>query len=98
MFFVGFLVVVFTALLWRAIWKRPIDWELIVAFVRQDFPPDQRDVAQQLAALATFVGFRIKELRPEHTLDQIDQWSQGFLAVAVEDLMEIFSVEYPVRW
>jgi len=40
-----------------------IDWALEVAFIRLDFPPAQRLVAQQLAAgLAEIVGMKIKQL------------------------------------
>ena len=42
---------------------RGIDWALEVAFIRLDFPPEQRVVAQQLAAgLAEIVGMKIKQL------------------------------------
>src|ERR1043165_6507960 len=49
-----------------------IDWALEVAFIRLDFPPAQRIIAQQLAAgLAEIVGMKIKQLKPEHNLSQI---------------------------
>ena len=39
-----------------------IDWALEVAFIRLDFPPEHRDVAQQIAAgLAEIVGMKIKQ-------------------------------------
>lgn len=48
------------------------DWELYVAFIRFDFPPAQRDVAQRLAAaFARVVGKRIIHLRPECTIQEI---------------------------
>ena len=62
-----------------------IDWALEVAFIRLDFPPAQRLVAQQLAAgLAEIVGMKIKQLRPEHNFEpdrRVDRQShlrQGF--------------------
>jgi hypothetical protein len=42
-----------------------VDWALEVAFIRLEFPPEQRVVAQQLAAgLAEIVGMKIKQLKP----------------------------------
>ena len=56
----------------RIVWRKgskPDDWELLVAFIRLDFPPDQREVAQKIAVgLAEMVGLKIKRLWPEHTL------------------------------
>jgi uncharacterized protein (TIGR00730 family) len=53
-----------------------IDWALIVAPIRLEFPPHQRDLAQKIAAgLAEVVGFKIKRLQPEHTLSEIAHWA-----------------------
>jgi hypothetical protein len=96
--FVGFLVLALTAaLIWRRTGTKAVDWELVVAFIRQDFPPDQRDAAQEIAAgLAELVGLEIKQLRPEHTLKQITEWTHNFLSVTVEDLSELFRVEFDI--
>ncbi|HUK40926.1 MAG TPA: hypothetical protein VLX11_07780 [Candidatus Acidoferrales bacterium] len=75
----------------RVVWRhraRSTDWALIVAFVRLDFPPDQRDAAQKIAiGLAQIVGIKIKRLRPEHTLKQIARWAEG---ISAGDLVKIF--------
>jgi len=96
--FVGFLILALTAvLLWRRTGAKVVDWELVVAFIRRDFPPDQRDVAQEIAAgLGELVGFEIKQLRPEHTLKQITEWGPYFFSVRVEDLAMMFQAEYGV--
>jgi hypothetical protein len=82
----------------RACWRRPakgIDWELIVAFIRLEFPPHQRDVAQKLAAgLAEILGLKIKQLRPEHTLQQIADWADE--RIKARDLVKILHVAYGV--
>ena len=76
---------------------RWLDWELVVAFIRQDFPPDQRDAAQEIAVgLAELGGLEIKQLRPEYILKQIAKWGHNFLSVTVEDLSELFRVEFGV--
>jgi hypothetical protein len=83
----------------RALWRRPakgVDWELIVAFIRLEFPPHQRDAAQKLAAgLAEILGLKIKELRPEHTLQQIADSAQE--QIKAKDLIKILQVAYGVR-
>jgi hypothetical protein len=57
---------------------RQTDWELIVAFVRLEFPPEQRDIAQKIAAgFAELVGLKIKELSPDHTLKEIAAWAEN---------------------
>ena len=96
--FVGFLILALTAaLMWRRAHAKPVDWELVVAFIRRDFPPDQRDAAQEIAAgLAELIGLEIKQLRPEHTLKQIAESTHHFFSVTVEDLMTLFRVEYGV--
>jgi hypothetical protein len=73
-----------------------IDWSLEVAFVRLDFPPAYRDVAQQIAAgLAEIVGMRIKQLRPEHTLIQIAEWAADH--IYAKDLITLFVVAFGVK-
>ena len=73
-----------------------IDWALEVAFIRLDFPPAQRLVAQQLAAgLAEIVGMKIKQLRPEHNLSQIAEWSDNH--IYAKDLITLFVVAFSVR-
>ena len=83
----------------RIVWRqRPktVDWELIVAFVRLDFPAHQRDVAQKIAAgLAEIVGLKIKQLRPEHTLKQIADWAENHISAT--DLIKLFYAAYGVR-
>ena len=96
--FVGFLILALTAgLVWQRTCTRPVDWQLVVAFIRRDFPPDQRDAAQEIAAgLAELVGLEIKRLRPEHTLKQIAESTHYFFSIPVEDLVMLFRVEYGV--
>ena len=73
-----------------------IDWALEVAFIRLDFPPEQRVVAQQLAAgLAEIVGMRIKQLKPEHNLTQIAGWAQD--DIYARDLITLFVVAFNVQ-
>jgi hypothetical protein len=83
----------------RIIWRPPakgVDWALEVAFIRLDFPPEQRRVAQQLAAgLAEIVGMKIKQLRPEHNLNQIAEWAQN--EIYARDLITLFIVAFTVR-
>jgi hypothetical protein len=83
----------------RIIWRRSrtkVDWELIVAFVRLEFPPEQRDIAQKIAAgLAEIVGQKIKQLRPENTLDQIANWAEE--QIHVRDLIKVFNIAYGVN-
>lgn len=82
----------------RVLWRRTpskIDWELVVAFVRLDFPPDQRDIAQKIAAgLAEIVGPKIKQLRPENTLTEIVNWADE--PIYTGDLIKVFNVAYEV--
>jgi hypothetical protein len=96
--FVGFLVLALTAaLIWRRTATKVVDWELFVAFIRRDFPPDHRDDAQEIAAgLAELVGIEIKQLWSEHTLKQIAGWAHDLFSVRVEDFVDLFSVEYGV--
>jgi hypothetical protein len=82
----------------RILWRRSprkVDWELIVAFVRLEFPPDQRDIAQKIAAgLAEIVGVKIKQLRPENTLTEIVNWAEE--PIYTWDLIKVFNVAYGV--
>ncbi len=74
---------------------RGIDWALEVAFIRLDFPPEQRVVAQQLAAgLAEIVGMKIKQLKPEHNLTEIAGWAQD--GIYAKDLITLFVVAFNV--
>ncbi|HEY7318708.1 MAG TPA: hypothetical protein VIE89_14120 [Candidatus Binatia bacterium] len=95
--YLGAVVLLMT--LGRVVWRRqnkPVDWALIVAFIRLDFPPHQREVAQKIAAgLAEIVGLKIRELRPEHTIKQIADWTKD--TVSVNDLMKVFNVAFNVR-
>lgn len=83
----------------RVLWRRKptkVDWELIVAFVRLEFPPDQRDIAQKIAAgLAEIVGTKIKQLRPENTVNQIADWAEE--RIHIWDLIKVFKVAYGVN-
>ena len=79
-------------------WSGPkgTDWALEVAFIRLEFPPEHRDVAQQIAAgLAEIVGMKIKQLKPEHNLSQIAEWAEN--QINARDLMSLFSVAFDVR-
>ena len=72
-----------------------IDWALEVAFIRLDFPPEQRVVAQQLAAgLAEIVGMKIKQLKPEHNLTEIAGWAAN--QIYAQDLITLFVVAFDV--
>ena len=73
-----------------------IDWALEVAFIRLEFPPAQRAVAQQLAAgLAEIVGMRIKQLKPENNLSQIAEWAENH--IYAKDLITLFVVAFSVK-
>ena len=72
------------------------DWELETAFIRLDFPPEHRAVAQQLAAgLAEVVGMKIKQLTPDHNLAQIADWADD--RIYAKDLITLFVVAFGVR-
>ena len=72
------------------------DWALETAFIRLDFPPEHRAVAQQLAAgLAEVVGMNIKQLTPEHNLAQIADWADD--RIYAKDLITLFVVAFGVR-
>lgn len=73
-----------------------IDWALEVAFIRMDFPPEHRDVAQQIAAgLAEIVGMKIKQLKLEHNLSQIAEWAEN--QIYAKDLITLFLVAFDVK-
>ena len=73
-----------------------IDWALETAFIRLDFPPAHRAVAQQLAAgLAEVVGMKIKQLTPDHNLAQIAEWADD--RIFAKDLITLFVVAFSVR-
>jgi hypothetical protein len=73
-----------------------VDWALEVAFVRLDFSPPYRDIAQQIAAgLAEIVGLRIKQLKPEHNLSQIAEWAEN--GIYAKDLITLFVVAFDVK-
>ena len=73
-----------------------VDWALEVAFIRLEFPPDQRVIAQQLAAgLAEVVGIKIKQLKPEHNLSQIADWAED--KIYAKDLITLFVVAFNVK-
>jgi len=83
----------------RIVWRhspKSTDWALIVAFIRLDFPPDQRILAQRVAAgLAEIVGMKIKQLRPEHTIKEIAGWADDH--IRTQDLMKIFLIAFQVE-
>src|SRR6185503_13124384 len=83
----------------RVVWQpasKGIDWALEVAFIRLDFPPAQRIIAQQLAAgLAEIVGMKIKQLKPEHNLTQIAEWADN--GIYARDLITLFLVAFDVK-
>ena len=90
---VALLLVTFGRVVFRTA-PKGIDWAL--EFIRLDFPPGQRLVAQQLAAgLAEIVGMKIKQLRPEHNLSQIAEWTDNH--IYAKDLITLFVVAFSVR-
>lgn len=95
--FLGAVILLFT--IGRVVWQRAprkTDWELIVAFVRLEFPPGQRDIAQKIAAgLAEIVGTKIKLLKPENTVNQIADWAEE--RILVRDLIKVFNIAYGVN-
>ncbi len=98
-FYIYFGAVILLMTLGRVVWRRgskPVDWSLVVAFIRLDFPPHQRDLAQKIAAgLAEIVGLKIKQLRPEHTIKQIADWAGD--PVSAVDLMKIFHAAFNIQ-
>ena len=93
-----YLIIVLLMSLGRVVWRRgskPVDWALIVAFIRLDFPSDQRELAQKIAGgLAEIVGLKIKQLRPEHTIKQIAEWANE--PVSAVDLIKIFRAAFNI--
>jgi hypothetical protein len=97
--FYGYLsALVLLLLLGRIVWRsgpKDVDWQLAAAFVRLDFPADQRDVAQKLAAgFAEIVGMKIKRLRPESTLSEIAGWSDE--PIQLTDLIKVLKIAYDI--
>ena len=45
LFFAGLLLPAAMLLLWQLKRSKPVDWELYVAFIRREFPPQQREIA-----------------------------------------------------
>jgi hypothetical protein len=87
-----------TAVVWVSFRIRPkeVDWALEVAFIRLEFPPEQRVVAQRLAAgLAEIVGLKIKQLTPEHSLSEIANWADN--NIYAKDLITLFVVAFDVK-
>ena len=93
-----YLIVILLMSLGRIVWRRgskPVDWALVVAFIRLDFPSDQRELAQKIAGgLAEIVGLKIKQLRPDHTIKQIAEWAKEPISVA--DLIKIFHAAFNI--
>ena len=93
-----YLIIVLLMSLGRVVWRRgskPVDWALIIAFIRLEFPSDQRELAQKIAGgLAEIVGLKIKQLRPEHTIKQIAEWANE--PVSAVDLIKIFRAAFNI--
>jgi hypothetical protein len=86
------------AVLWVSFRLKPkkVDWALEVAFIRLEFPPEQRVLAQRLAAgLAEIVGLKIKRLKPEHNLTEIASWAED--EIYARDLIRLFVVTFGVE-
>ena len=74
-----------------------LDWALIAAFIRLEFPPHQRDLAQKIAAgLAEVVGYKIKRLRPEHTLAEIAHWADD--PITAVDLIKVLHAAFKITF
>jgi uncharacterized protein (TIGR00730 family) len=74
-----------------------LDWALIAAFIRLEFPPRQRDLAQKIAAgLAEVVGYKIKRLRPEHTLAEIAHWADD--PISAVDLIKVLHAAFKITF
>jgi len=97
-FYIYLAVAILLMTIGRVVWRgnsKTVDWELIVAFVRLDFPAGQRDLAQRIAAgLAEVVGSKIKRLRPEHTLGEIANWADD--RIHADDLIKVLHIAYGV--
>ncbi|MBI2534329.1 MAG: hypothetical protein HYW03_19250 [Deltaproteobacteria bacterium] len=80
---------------WRRV-PKAVDWELVAAFIRLDFPAEQRDIAQKIAAgLAEIVGTKIKRLKPENQLEQIVGWAEN--PIQVSDLIKVLHAAYGIQ-
>lgn len=80
---------------WRRV-PKAVDWELVAAFIRLEFPVEQRDIAQKIAAgLAEIVGTRIKRLKPENQLEQIVGWAEN--PIHVSDLIKVLHAAYGIQ-
>jgi hypothetical protein len=94
--FLSLLILLYSGV--RIVWRKSPkadDRELLVAFIRLDFPPEQREVAQKIAVgLAEIVGPKIKGLRPEHTLAQIGSWVED--RIYVSDIIKILNLAYGI--
>src|SRR3990167_8149923 len=81
------------------VWRRgpkAVDWELVVAFIRLDFPAEQRDIEQKIAAgLAEIVGTKIKRLKPEDRLEQIVGWAEN--PIQVRDLIKMLPAAHGIQ-
>ena len=81
------------------VWRRgpkAVDWELVVAFIRLDFPGEQRDIAQKIAAgLAEIVGTKIKRLKPEDRHEQIVGWAEN--PIQLSDLIKVLHAAYGIQ-
>jgi hypothetical protein len=81
------------------VWRRgpkAVDWELVAAFIRLDFPAEQRDIAQKIAAgLAEIVGTKIKRLKPEDRLEQIVGWVEN--PIQLSDLIKVLHAAYGIQ-
>jgi acyl carrier protein len=54
------------------------DVQLFAARIRLHFPPEQRDIAYELAyGIARIVGPKVKLLTPDTTMDEIVAWIQA---------------------
>ena len=81
------------------VWRRgpkAVDWELVAAFIRLEFPAEQRDIAQKIAAgLAEIVGTKIRRLKPEDRLEQIVGWAEN--PIQVSDLIKVLHAAYGIQ-
>ena len=73
------------------------DVELFAARIRPHFPPEQRDIAYQLAHdIARLAGAKVKLLRPGTTIDEIWSWmakGQPFGADSLDKVESIMVLE-----
>jgi acyl carrier protein len=73
------------------------DVELFAARIRPHFPPEQRDIAYQLAYdIARLAGPKVKLLRPDTTIDEIWSWmakEEPFGAGSLDKVEAIMALE-----